>query len=78
MNDQDYTTIGGTLLGLAVGWALKHFNLGGGGIPLMPAPAPIPAPAPSTLEQRLLLLEAKIEALLAMLARPAVPATPPA
>jgi hypothetical protein len=76
LNEQDYSTIGGTLLGLAIGWAMKHFGLGGGGVPVVPVPAPIPAPPASGLEQRLLMLEAKIEALLALFGRPALPSAP--
>jgi hypothetical protein len=64
LSDQDYTTIGGTLLGLAIGWAMKHFGIGGGGLPTIPAPAPAPAPAPLSLESRLLLIEARLESIM--------------
>jgi hypothetical protein len=78
LSDQDYTTIGGTLLGLAIGWAMKHFGIGGAAVPTIPAPAPIPAPSPASLEARMLLIEARLDAISAsvkqLLAREPSPA----
>lgn len=70
------TTIGASLASLVVGWVLRHFNIGGGGVVPSPPPVPIPAPTPSTIEQRLALLESQLAALLAALNRPQTPAVP--